>query len=145
MKRRLAALVSAALAGLAAAGATAGARTADAPLPGYWRYDTSFLFSSKTEMRCITPADVDKVLQGPSNRHYDCTYPVREVADGKARFEGQCVNRKKGDKADVALRGVYGPTSFTFKGVVRPDLGGLSLPLNASIAATRVSARCPAG
>lgn len=95
-------------------------------------------------MRCITPADVDKVLQGPSNRHYDCTYPVREVADGKARFEGQCVNRKKGDKAQVALRGDYGPTRFTFKGVVRPDLGGISLPLNASISATRVSATCPA-
>ena len=146
MPRPLSLIAPAALACAAAVAAHAAARTPErgAPLPGLWRYDTSFLFSSDSDTRCIGPADIDKILQGPSNKHYDCTYPVREVAGGRARFEGVCVNRKHGQKAQVSLQGAYGPDSFEFHGVVKPDLGGLSLPLDASISAKRVSTTCPA-
>ena len=149
MRRLTATLFSALLAAAPSAGVLAKDRrppvsAAGTPLPGWWRYDTSFLFSDSTEMKCIAAADVDKVLKGPANRHYDCTYPVREVADGRARFEGSCVNRKNGQTADVALRGSYSPTRFEFHGTVKANMGMLSLPLNASISAERVGATCPA-
>lgn len=146
---RLPLTVALLLAGLALALPAAGRTRHDAsggqgaPLPGWWRYDTSFLFSSDSDERCLQAADIDKVLQGPSNRHYDCTYPVREVGGGHARFEGVCVNHKHGDRAQVSLSGTYGPERFDLHGVVRPQLGGLSLPLNASISARRLGATCP--
>ena len=117
---------------------------AGAPLPGLWRYDTAFLFSSDTKEKCIGPEEIGRVLDGPSNHHYVCEYPVREVGGGRARFEGTCTNKKHGQTAKVSLAGTYGPERFDLKGVVQADLGGLSLPVNASVSATRISPTCPA-
>lgn len=118
--------------------------TPGAPLPGLWRYETAFLFSSDSKEKCIGPEEISKMLEGPSNRHYDCVYPVRQVGGGKARFEGTCTNKKHGQTAKVSLSGAYSPERFDLKGVVHADLGGLSLPVNASVSATRLSPTCPA-
>src|SRR5690349_23843115 len=91
------------------------ARAASTIQPGYWE-STNRLLSpikqSKTEKRCITPADVDKFMSGPSNRHYACTYPTKVFAGGQIRLKGTCVS-KKGRKVAVQGQGSYSPTSFT--------------------------------
>src|SRR5690349_10427664 len=65
--------------------------------PGYWESTNRLLSpirTSKVERRCITPADVEKFLAGPSNRHYECTYPSKLIENGVIRMSGSCVKRK---------------------------------------------------
>ncbi|HRD45507.1 MAG TPA: hypothetical protein PLF78_03380, partial [Caulobacter sp.] len=54
--------------------------------PGWWESTNVLNFiitDTDHERRCITPADVDKVMSGRINRHYTCTYPEKRVSDGK--------------------------------------------------------------
>ena len=94
--------------------ATAAQPAAAAPAiqPGYWE-STNRLLSpirqSSTEKRCITPAEVDKFMAGPSNRHYACTYPTKVISGGQIRLKGTCVS-KKGRKVAVQGSGAYTST-----------------------------------
>jgi hypothetical protein len=131
-------LVSAAVAGPAA--------SASQPIqPGYWE-STNRLLSpikdSKTERRCITPADVDKFLSGPSNRHYACTYPTKVFAGGRITLKGTCVS-KKGRKVAVQGSGSYTPTSFTLTAEIATEFLGLDITGKASTDARRIGDTCP--
>ena len=120
---------------------------AAAPLiqPGYWE-STNRLLSpikqTKTEKRCITPADVEKFMGGPSNRHYACTYPTKVFAGGKITLKGPCV-RKKGHKVAVQGTGSYTPTSFDLTADVAAEFLGLDIAGKASTEARRIADTCP--
>ena len=100
---------------LAATVAAAGpAIAADTILPGYWESTdrvTAPVARTTTERRCILPADVAKFMEGPSNRHYTCTYPTRRISGGRIELKGQCVS-KGGQQIAVEGQGDYTPTSF---------------------------------
>jgi len=131
-----------ALAAAASAGAASAATTI---LPGYWE-STNRLISpikqSKTEKRCITPADVDKFLAGPSNRHYACTYPTKVFSGGKITLKGTCVS-KKGRKVAVQGSGIYTPTSFNLTAEIATEFLGLDIAGKASTEARRIGDTCP--
>jgi hypothetical protein len=131
-----------ALAALASAGAAQAATTI---LPGYWE-STNRLLSpikqSKTEKRCITPADVDKFLAGPSNRHYACTYPTKVFSGGRITLKGTCVS-KKGRKVAVQGSGSYTPTSFNLTAEIATEFLGLDIAGKASTEARRIADACP--
>lgn len=131
-----------ALAALAPAGAVQAATTI---LPGYWE-STNRLLSpikqSKTEKRCITPADVDKFLAGPSNRHYACTYPTKVFSGGRITLKGTCVS-KKGRKVAVQGSGSYTPTSFNLTAEIATEFLGLDIAGKASTEARRIADTCP--
>lgn len=113
--------------------------------PGYWE-STNRLLSpirqSKTERRCITPADVDKFLSGPSNRHYACTYPTKVFAGGQIRLKGTCVS-KKGRKVAVQGTGSYAPNSFSLTAEIATEFLGLDIAGRASTEARRIGDTCP--
>ncbi len=114
--------------------------------PGYWESTNRLLSPIKqtsTEKRCITPADVDKFMAGPSNRHYTCTYPTKVIAGGKIQLKGTCVS-KKGRKVRIQGSGVYTPTSFTLTAQVATEFLGLDIAGKASTEAQRISDTCPA-
>ena len=140
MKRTLIALFV--LSGLASPVAAA----APAIRPGYWE-STNRLLSpirqTSTEQRCITAAEVDKFMAGPSNRHYACTYPTRRIADGRIRLKGTCVS-KKGHRIAVAGSGVYTPTSFSLTAEIATQFLGLDILGKASTDARRLGDTCPA-
>lgn len=141
MKRRLDPL----LAALLALGATPALAAAPLIQPGYWE-STNRLLSpikqTKTEKRCITPADVDKFMSGPSNRHYKCTYPTRVFADGRIVLKGTCVS-KKGRKVAVQGQGAYTPTSFNLTAEIATEFLGLDIAGRASTEARRIADACP--
>jgi len=145
MKAILALLAAAALAAPAAAQPS----KPDSPiLPGYWESTNRLLSpirTSKIERRCITPADVEKFLAGPSNRHYDCTYPSKLIEGGVIRMSGSCVKRKGGGgKIQVAGEGVYSQTSFKLTATIATELAGIPLSGRASTEARRIADSCPA-
>jgi hypothetical protein len=114
--------------------------------PGYWESTNKLLSpvkQSKTERRCITPADVDKFMAGPSNRHYACTYPTKVIAGGQIRLKGTCVS-KKGRKVAVEGSGSYTPTSFNLTAEVATEFLGLDIQGRASTEAHRIADTCPA-
>ncbi|MFZ5718310.1 MAG: DUF3617 domain-containing protein [Pseudomonadota bacterium] len=135
-------IAAAVLAALAAAGPAAAATTI---LPGYWE-STNRLISpikqSKTERRCITPADVEKFLSGPSNRHYACTYPTKVFSRGRITLKGTCVS-KKGRKVAVQGEGAYTPTSFNLTAEIATEFLGLDIAGKASTEARRIADVCP--
>jgi hypothetical protein len=131
-----------AFATLALAGAAA-AQTAITP--GYWESTNKLLSPIKqtsTEKRCITPADVDKFMAGPSNRHYTCTYPTRTIQDGKITLKGTCVS-KKGQKLAISGSGSYTLTSFQLTADVAMEVFGLDIAGKASTEAHRIGDVCP--
>jgi len=98
------------------AGPAAPAQTAPPPvLAGYWEYTTSALGQRDTETKCVRPSEINRFFGGLSTRHYQCTYPVRVVGNGNARFEGNCTSRS-GRRVRVRLNGTYQPEQFTFRG-----------------------------
>ena len=113
--------------------------------PGYWE-STNRLLSpirqTKTERRCISPADVEKFMSGPSNRHYACTYPTKVFAGGKIRLKGSCVS-KKGRKVAVEGAGSYTPTSFDLTAEIATEFLGLDIAGKASTEARRIADVCP--
>ena len=75
--------------------------------PGWWESSNTLnlvISNTERERRCITPADVDKILAGRINRHYTCTYPEKRVAGGKMFFKGTCVD-KRGRTVNVTATG----------------------------------------
>ena len=113
--------------------------------PGYWESTNTLIspvHSTKVEKRCITPADVDKFMAGPSNRHYTCTYPTREIRDGKITLKGTCVS-KKGRKVAISGSGAYTPTSFQLTADVATEFFGLDIAGRASTEAHRLGDTCP--
>jgi len=138
-----AAIVAAAL--LVPSAATQAAMTPQASvetvLPGYWQYTTSALGMRDTETKCVRPSEINRFFGGLSTRRWQCTYPVREVGSGNARFEGTCQDRK-GRQVNVRLRGTYQTDNFTFRGGAQLARGTPYIP--ASITARRLAAQCPA-
>lgn len=130
---------------LAIAAPAAAASAAPTIQPGYWE-STNRLLSpirqTKTEKRCITPADVEKFMSGPSNRHYACTYPTKVFAGGKIRLKGSCVS-KKGRKVAVEGAGSYTPTSFDLTAEIATEFLGLDIAGKASTEARRIADVCP--
>ena len=110
-------------------------------LPGYWEYTTSAVGIRDTEQKCVRPSEIDRFFGGLSTRRWRCTYPVREVGDGRARFEGTCTDRR-GRRVNVRLRGSYEQENFRFSGGAQLARGTPYLP--ASITARRLAAVCPA-
>lgn len=113
----------------------------DTVLPGYWEYTTSALGVRDTETKCVRPSEINRFFGGLSTRRWQCTYPVRQVGNGNARFEGTCQDRK-GRRVNVRLRGPYQPESFRFTGGAQLVRGTPFIP--ASITARRIAAVCPA-
>lgn len=114
--------------------------------PGYWE-STNRLLSpirqTKVEKRCITPAEVDKFMAGPSNRHYKCTYPHKIIENGRISLKGTCVS-KKGRKVAVQGSGAYSPTSFNLTADIATEFLGLDIAGRASTEARRIGDVCPA-
>src|SRR5690606_35455568 len=77
---------------------------ADTVLPGYWEYTTSAVGVRDTETKCVRPSEINRFFGGLSTRRWRCTYPVRQVGNGNARFEGTCEDRK-GRRVNVRLNG----------------------------------------
>jgi hypothetical protein len=130
---------------LALALAASAAQAATTITPGYWESTNKLLSpikQSKTEKRCITPADVDKFLSGPSNRHYACTYPTKVFAGGQIKLKGTCVS-KKGRKVAVQGSGAYTPTSFNLTAEIATEFLGLDIVGKASTEARRIADTCP--
>jgi hypothetical protein len=111
-------------------------------LPGYWEYTTSAVGSRDTETKCVRPSEINRFFGGLSTNRWKCTYSTREVADGQARFQGTCQDRK-GRRVNVRLNGTYQPESFRFNGGAQLVRGTPYIP--ASITARRVAAQCPPG
>lgn len=112
------------------------------PQPGYWEYTTSALGVRDTETKCVRPSEINRFFNGLSTRRWTCTYPVREVGNGQARFEGTCRDPKN-RTVRVRLNGPYAPESFRFSGGAQLARGTPYIP--ASITARRLAAQCPAG
>ena len=144
---RVAAVAAPVVAGAVMLGAPAAAPQAQtaAPaqpvLPGYWEYTTSALGSRDTEQKCVRPSEINRFFGGLSTNRWKCTYPTRQVGDGRARFEGTCQD-KKGRRVSVRLNGTYQTESFHFNGGAQLMRGTPYIP--ASITARRLSAQCPA-
>src|SRR5688500_7721592 len=99
MRATLSLLAALAVAAPAAAQPGAFAQDESPIQPGYWESTNRVLSpirTKKVERRCLTPKDIDKFLAGPSNRHYDCSYPDKLVENGVIRMAGTCVKRKGG-------------------------------------------------
>ena len=114
--------------------------------PGYWEVTnkvSAIVSQTKTERRCITPAEVSKFVMGPSNRHYKCDYPTRVFKDGKISLKGQCAT-KNGSKAALQATGTYSPTTFTMVADISTVYAGLPLSARATTTAKRIRDTCPA-
>lgn len=111
-------------------------------LPGYWEYTTSVMGVRDTEQKCVRPSEINRFFGGLSTRKWRCTYPTREVGDGKARFAGSCQDHK-GRRINVRLNGTYEQEGFRFTGGAQLTRGTPYIP--ASITARRLAAQCPAG
>lgn len=112
--------------------------------PGWWESTNTLnliITDTEVERRCITPADVDKVLSGRINRHYTCTYPEKRVADGKMYFKGVCVD-KRGRKVNVTATGTYSQTAFTLTAKLSGKVAGVPLSATASTSAHRIGDTC---
>ena len=140
MKHLTASLVV--VAGLAGSAAAAAPETI---APGYWETTSQVVSpfpTKKVERRCITAADVDKVIGGSPNHIYTCTYPNRHVADGKIKLAGSC-RTKRGDPVPITTEGVYTRDSLRMDAYIRPKIGGLSVTVHARTTGARIGDVCP--
>ena len=113
--------------------------------PGWWESSNTLnlvISNTERERRCITPADVDKILAGRINRHYTCTYPEKRVAGGKMFFKGACVD-KRGRTVNVTATGAYSATAFNLDAKLSGKLGGVPISASASTSAKRIGDVCP--
>lgn len=130
---------------LALAAAAGPSLAAETIQPGYWESTNRMLSPIRTksvERRCITPADVQKFLMGPSNRHYTCTYPTRSFENGRIVLKGTCVS-KKGRHVEVDGQGAYSQNSFTLTANVATEFAGIPLSGKARTEARRIGDVCP--
>lgn len=128
---------------VAAVAGPAAAQTAITP--GYWEtinQVVSPLPTRKVERRCIKPEDVAKFMLGPSNHIYRCTYPTREIADGRIRLRGSCAT-KTGRPVPVAGQGAYTSDTFRLDAYIETQIGGLTIPVHARTVAKRLDDACP--
>ena len=139
---RLLPLIAAALLGLTVAGAAVAQKTIS---PGYWETTskvTSPFPTSKTEKRCIKPADVTKFMEGKINHIYTCTYPTKEVGGGKIKLQGSCAT-KDGPPVPISGDGAFTSDTMHIDARVSLSIGGLSVPVKASTDAKRLGDVCP--
>jgi len=129
------------LLGLAAAPALA----AETIQPGYWESTNQMLspiHTTSVEKRCLTPADIDKFMLGPSNRHYACAYPTRSFKGGKIVLDGTCVS-KKGQQVKVSGQGDYSRTTFVLTATIATDILGIPVSGKVRTEARRIADACP--
>ena len=140
-RRQVLAAVAGAAAGAAMLAVPAAAANAEKIRPGYWEYAYKIAgIRVSTEKKCIKPEEIDKVFfAGPCNHHHRCEYPVREVADGKARFDGTWTD-KRGRVARVKADGTYTDTRFDLKAKGTTTTG---IPMSVTMNAKWIGA-CPA-
>jgi hypothetical protein len=127
---------------LAASPALGDARTIE---PGYWETTNRVLSpirSTKTERRCIRPADVAKFMEGPGNHIYVCTYPTRSFRNGQIVLRGSCKSRDK-PPFPIEGQGTYTAESFRLDAHASPSLGPIPLPIHAVTEAHRLGDACP--
>jgi Protein of unknown function (DUF3617) len=118
---------------------------AGTPLAGYWETTNTWVFIfhfTNVERKCFTAADVSSVMQGPSNAHYACTYPTREVGDGRLLLKGTCVE-KHGQVAQISAEGTYEPTEFRLTADLRTKIAGVPLKGTGITVARRIGDVCP--
>jgi hypothetical protein len=117
-------------------------------LPGYWEGDDhwSITIASKREVtkKCLTAQQVEEWLTRPTPKHYKCVYSEQQVADGHVSLRGQCRD-KKGQGADLAIKGTYAPEEFHLRADLQIILIGVPIPGHAVIDAHRLSPDCPPG
>src|SRR5579862_10054676 len=114
--------------------------------PGYWETVskvTSPFPTQKTERRCIKPTDVAKFMEGKINHIYTCTYPTKEIGDGKMRLQGTCAT-KDGPPVPISGNGTFTSETMHLEAKVSPQIGGLTVPVRAVTDAKRLSETCPA-
>ena len=130
---------------LAAAAALAGPAAAqNAISPGYWELTNqviSPLPTKKVEKRCIKPDEVAKFMQGPSNHIYKCTYPTREIGNGKIKLAGTCASRDT--SFPITGEGVFTDDTMRVDARVQVKLAGLTVAGHARTTAKRLG-DCPA-
>lgn len=142
MNRSIAAFAVAA-ACLAGPGAAA---TPTTILPGYWETTSQVISpfpTSKTERRCIRPQDVDKFIAGSPNHNYTCTYPTKQIGDGKIRLGGSCKTKNSGP-VPITGEGVYTEETLRLDAHVRAKIGAVTIPVHARTSGKRISETCPA-
>jgi hypothetical protein len=111
--------------------------------PGYWSYSTKVsIFGGGSETKCLKAAEIEKFLFNPCNHHHVCTYPVRQVGNGRLHLEGEWVEKKKGGRIPVTADGTYTPTTLKMTAHVKV-LGGLSV--SGQIDGKWLSDTCPVG
>jgi hypothetical protein len=109
-------------------------------LPGYWEYQAKVaIIPVSKEYKCLKADEIENFLFNPCTRHYKCTYPVKEVGDGKVKLDGTWTD-KKGREAKVKADGTYTPTQVKLKANVKTIHG---LGVAGSITARRISDTCP--
>lgn len=134
-----------ALAGAAASTQALGAQEKTIE-PGYWDVTnklSAIISQTKKEKRCITPAEVSKFVEGPSNRHYKCNYPTRVFRNGQITLKGSCAT-KNGHTVQVQATGSYSPSTFKLVADIDTTWSGLPLSGRATTEARRISDTCPA-
>jgi hypothetical protein len=130
----------------AAMAATGPAAAQSAISPGYWETTskvTSPFPTSKTERRCIKPADVAQFMEGKINHIYTCTYPTKEIGAGKIRLQGTCATRD-GPAIPISGQGTFASDTMHLEARIAPQIGGLTIPVRASTDAKRLADSCPA-
>ena len=128
---------------LVAAGGAAFAQNAISP--GYWETTskvTSPFPTSKTEKRCIKPADVAKFMEGKINHIYTCTYPTKQVGGGHIKLQGSCAT-KDGPPVPISGEGSFTSETMHIDARVSISVGGLNVPVKASTDAKRLAETCP--
>jgi hypothetical protein len=113
--------------------------------PGYWETTskvTAPLPTRKTERRCIRPQDVTKFMEGKINHIYTCTYPTKQVGDGKIRLVGTCATRD-GPAIPITGEGTFTADTLHLDAHITPQIGGLNIAVKASTDAKRLAEACP--
>ncbi|HZZ69730.1 MAG TPA: DUF3617 family protein [Phenylobacterium sp.] len=113
--------------------------------PGYWETTskvTSPFPASKTEKRCIKPADVAKFMEGKINHIYTCTYPTKEVGGGKIKLAGSCAT-KDGAPVPISGDGTFTSDTMHIDARISVEIGGLKVPVHASTDAHKLSEEFP--
>jgi hypothetical protein len=142
---KAAALAAPAAFALALVALTSPAGAQSAINPGYWE-TTSRVISpfpqKKVEQRCIKPSDVAKFMQGPSNRMYTCTYPTRQIGDGKILLKGSCRTKNSGP-VPISGEGEFTAETLRIDVNIVATLGGLKIPVHARSVGRRLGDTCP--
>lgn len=116
----------------------------EAPRPGLWELSSTatWVISTKTvEKKCLSAADIAKVLEGPSNRHYHCVYPTNSVGGGRISLAGACTT-KRGQTAQITVEGSYTADAFQLTGKLRTVLARIAVEVAATSNGRLLSPTC---